>query len=90
MDPTNVQTWNLSIQRQVAKDLLVTASYLGSETTHLWVQRPYNQALFLGLALQSGTLFASWRVHTQWRHVRHLFHHRKHESAPNVDNPESN
>jgi hypothetical protein len=48
MDPTNVQTWNLSVQRQFAKDVLMTVSYLGSQTTHLWVQRAFNQAIFLG------------------------------------------
>ena len=30
------QSWNLSIQRQVANGWLVTASYLGSNTMHLW------------------------------------------------------
>lgn len=47
MVPTMVQTWNLSVQRQVAADYLVSLSYLGSQTTHLWVQKAVNQAIYL-------------------------------------------
>jgi hypothetical protein len=46
MSPTTVQSWNLSLQRQVSSDLLVSASYLGSQTTHLWIQRGVNQAVY--------------------------------------------
>jgi len=48
MQPTMVQTWNLSVQKQFGGDYLVSASYLGSQTTHLWVQQAVNQSLFLG------------------------------------------
>jgi hypothetical protein len=46
MTPPTTQSWNLSIQRQVTDSLLVSASYLGSHTTHLWMQRAINQAVF--------------------------------------------
>jgi hypothetical protein len=46
--PTVVQ-WNLSIQTQISIDWLVSASYLGSTTTHLWTVRSLNPAIFLGL-----------------------------------------
>jgi hypothetical protein len=41
-----VQSWNLSLQRQVAGDVLVSVSYLGSHTTHLWVEGNINRAVF--------------------------------------------
>ena len=47
MAPTMVQTWNLSVQRQVGTEYVVSASYLGSQTTHLWVQKAVNQAIYL-------------------------------------------
>ena len=31
-----VQQWNLSVQRQVTANLLLSASYFGNTTTHLW------------------------------------------------------
>jgi hypothetical protein len=44
--PPQVQSWNLSVQRQVPADFLVSASYLGSQTTHLWVRGNTNSAVF--------------------------------------------
>jgi hypothetical protein len=42
-----VQTWNLSIQKQVPSDFLVSMSYLGSHTTHLWMQRAVNRSVYI-------------------------------------------
>jgi hypothetical protein len=44
-----VNQWNLSIQRQVGKDWLLTANYLGNSTIHLPSGEPQNPAVFLGL-----------------------------------------
>jgi hypothetical protein len=44
--PPTVQTWNLSIQRQIPADFLVSASYLGSQSYHLWVEGNSNRAVF--------------------------------------------
>jgi hypothetical protein len=41
--------WNLSIQRQVGKDWLFTANYLGSSQIHLTTSNLINYAQFLGL-----------------------------------------
>ena len=49
MKTTAVQSWNLSVQRQFGQDLMVSASYLGSQTRHLWSVNAANPALFLGL-----------------------------------------
>jgi hypothetical protein len=44
-----VSSWNLSLQKQVGASFLVSASYLGSHTIHLWSTQQYNPAVFLGL-----------------------------------------
>jgi hypothetical protein len=33
--PADIQTWNLDVQRQVTKDLLLSVAYVGSKGTHL-------------------------------------------------------
>ena len=47
MPNPRVQNWNLSIQRQVPSDFLVSATYLGSHTTHLWMQQAINRGQFI-------------------------------------------
>jgi hypothetical protein len=39
--------WNLSIQRQIAADWLVSASYMGSHALHLWYARNLNYGLYI-------------------------------------------
>jgi hypothetical protein len=41
--------WNLSVQRQVGRDWLLTANYLGNSTIHLFTSNQANPARFLGL-----------------------------------------
>ena len=45
--PPNTQQWNLSIQRQVGADLLLTASYIGNKSTHRWVGIPLDPAVYI-------------------------------------------
>ncbi len=50
--PPNLKTpeteqWNLVIQRQFAKDWLVSASYVGSESYHLWDSYQMNPAVYI-------------------------------------------
>ncbi|PYV74128.1 MAG: hypothetical protein DMG96_21070, partial [Acidobacteria bacterium] len=42
-----VSSWNLSLQRQIGMDYLVSATYLGSQTVHMWVQKPLNSAVYI-------------------------------------------
>jgi len=42
-----VSSWNLSFQRQIGMDYLVSATYLGSQTTHMWVHKPLNPAMYI-------------------------------------------
>ena len=40
------QTWNLSLQRSIGTNWLVTASYRGSNMTHLWSNKALNPAIY--------------------------------------------
>lgn len=44
---TRVHQWNLSIQKQIGSSWLVSASYLGSETEHLWQSVALNPGIFI-------------------------------------------
>jgi hypothetical protein len=45
-----VQSWNVTLERQVGTDWGVAASYLGSYTDRLWMQVQLNPGVFLGTA----------------------------------------
>ena len=49
LQPVYMNQWNLSIQRQVGKDWLVTANYVGNSTIHMISGEDINPAVFLGL-----------------------------------------
>jgi Carboxypeptidase regulatory-like domain len=44
---TYLQQWNLSVQKQVGTDWLVTVSYLGNKTTHQWLGHEMNPAVYI-------------------------------------------
>jgi hypothetical protein len=46
---TYVSQWNLTYQRQLPGNWLASISYIGNETTHLWISEERNPAEFLGL-----------------------------------------
>jgi hypothetical protein len=39
-----VQSWHLDLQREVAKNTVLTVSYIGEHGVHIWVLADYNQA----------------------------------------------
>ena len=46
--PTYVNQWNLSIQKQVGNDWLLSATYFGNSTIHLTTSNQLNPAVFMG------------------------------------------
>jgi hypothetical protein len=43
--PTTVQLYNASVQRQIGRSWVVSASYIGTYTTHLWNMKALNYGL---------------------------------------------
>ena len=46
--PVYMNQWNLSIQRQIGQDWLLTANYLGNNTIHMITTENINPAIYLG------------------------------------------
>ncbi len=58
LTPTYTQTWNLSIQREVAPGTLVSVAYLGTEVTHLQSASSLNPGIFVpGVGNANGNCF---------------------------------
>ena len=45
---TYMMQWNLSYQRQLAKDWMVTANYLGNVSRHIWGSTDVNYSIYTG------------------------------------------
>jgi len=45
--PLTKYSWNLSVQRQIATDWLVSGTYMGSQASHLWGNQERNPAVFI-------------------------------------------
>jgi hypothetical protein len=43
----STSSWNLSLQTQVGQDWLVSTSYIGNQTTNLWLLKPLNPAVYI-------------------------------------------
>ncbi|MGB9067970.1 MAG: carboxypeptidase regulatory-like domain-containing protein [Candidatus Acidiferrales bacterium] len=44
---TYVEQWNLALQKQMGRSWLLKASYLGNETSHLWMDKELNPAVYI-------------------------------------------
>jgi Carboxypeptidase regulatory-like domain len=45
--PTYVEQWNVTYQRQIAKDWMASVSYLGNHTVHLWISHEMDPAMYI-------------------------------------------
>jgi hypothetical protein len=54
---TTVYSWNLSVQHQFGKDWLLTGTYMGSETAHIWGSQQLNPAVIV--PCPGGAVFTS-------------------------------
>ena len=58
LTPTYTQAWNLSLQREVARNTVVSIAYLGTEITHLQAAEPLNSSVYIpGLGDAGGNCF---------------------------------
>jgi hypothetical protein len=71
MKPTYMMQWNLSYQRQLSSNWLLTLNYLGNGTRHIWGARDINPAVFVpGTCTVSGkTSACSTVANTNQRRV---------------------
>jgi hypothetical protein len=51
-----ISQWNLSVQRQLASSWLVSVSYLGTESAHLWALQQLNPAVYISGNCTAGQL----------------------------------
>jgi hypothetical protein len=75
--PTYVNQWNLSVQKQIGTDWLVSLNYLGNSTIHLVTSEGGNPAVFLGTGpctLPNGVAYAtcSTTANQNFRRVLYL------------------
>jgi hypothetical protein len=53
MDPNiqepRVQSWNVTLEKQLREDWSVTANYLGRYSDHLWAEVGINPGVYMGL-----------------------------------------
>jgi hypothetical protein len=54
MKVTYMMQWNLSYQRQLAKDWMVTANYLGNVSRHIWGSTDVNYSIYTGSSATTG------------------------------------
>jgi hypothetical protein len=47
MKPTDMAQWNATYQRQLPGNWMVSASYIGSKTTHVWLQQDIDPAVYI-------------------------------------------
>ena len=47
MPPTYMTQWNVTYQRQLPRNWMFSASYIGSKTTHIWLQQDINPAVYM-------------------------------------------
>jgi hypothetical protein len=47
IQPPNVAQWNASVQHRFAENWVVTLSYLGNKTSHLWIGNEANPAVYI-------------------------------------------
>src|SRR5579871_1951931 len=45
--PTSVYQWNLSYERQLANNWLVSATYIGNKTSHIWTGEDVNPGVYI-------------------------------------------
>jgi hypothetical protein len=73
MQPPYVLSRTLSIERQISSDWLASATYIGSNSVHLWVLKNRNNAIYIpGSCTIAGTFYATCSTTTTTNQRRRL------------------
>jgi len=59
LKPSSAQLWNLSLQKQISSNWLVSVSYLGSKTTHIWLGDDLNPAVLITAGMTAPGIVAN-------------------------------
>ena len=77
LDPSQTQSWNLSLQRQFGQDFVVSASYLGNHVVHMLMTAPLNPGIYFpgnsdanGKCFAQGYTFTTTRLPARRRRIR--------------------
>ena len=71
--PTTSQQWDLAVQKQFGTDWVVSATYLGNRTTHLWLGRDTNSAVYIPGNCTSGGVTAACSTTSNINQRRKLY-----------------
>jgi outer membrane receptor protein involved in Fe transport len=74
---TTVDAWSLAVQRQIGESWLVSGSYIGNHTIHLWTSREQNAAVYYPGSncmlpsgqVVSGTCSTTGNIHDRRKYV---------------------
>jgi len=67
LKPTYISQWNANFEHQFGNDWLLTLSYLGNKTTHIWAARELNPGVYI--PGKCGSANCSTTTNTQSRRV---------------------
>jgi carboxypeptidase family protein/TonB-dependent receptor-like protein len=79
-----VQTWNVTLERQIAANWGVAASYIGTYSDRLWAQTSINPGIFMGLGpctLRDGRSYAVCSTNANLNQRRLLYQENPTEGA---------
>lgn len=59
LKPSNAQQWNLSFQDQISKDWLLSVTYIGSKTSHIWLGNNINPNVVITAGMTAPGIIAN-------------------------------
>lgn len=85
LKPTTLYQWNFSYQRQFGSDTLATISYMGNKTSHIWVGRELNPAVYSAAVCAAQTTHTCTTGNTNQRKLLSVLNPSQGQYYGNVD-----